>query len=120
MKLFRLFNVAILCMALTMVSCSGEDGADGEDGAPGQSITGDPGAPGAPGDDGISCWDLNGNGVGDITVDTDNEDLNLDGVVDALDCQGTNGTDGNDGADGENRPNVDFFFQNGFKGYEGT
>ncbi|MDC6366337.1 MULTISPECIES: hypothetical protein [Flavobacteriaceae] len=111
MKLFKLFNVALLCMALAIVSCSGKDGADGEDG---ESIKGDPGNDG---DDGLACWDLNNNGSGDITEGDDNEDINLDGVVDALDCQGA---DGADGEDGENRPNVDFFFQNGFKDYEGT
>jgi hypothetical protein len=98
MKLFRVFNVVVLCMALTMLSCSGEDGADGENGLPGAD--GNPGPAGAAGDsgaDGISCWDLNGNGVGDITEDTDNEDTNLDGVVDTLDCQGTDGTNGTDG-----------------------
>ena len=98
MKLFRLFNVAILCMALTMVSCSGEDGADGEDGDIGQTgPAGADGTDGTDGTDGIACWDLNGNGVGDVTDGTDNEDLNGDEVVDALDCQGVNGTDGADG-----------------------
>ncbi len=34
------------------------------------------------GADGISCWDLNQNGIGDLP----DEDLNGDGTVDALDC----------------------------------
>lgn len=33
--------------------------------------------------DGLSCWDLNGNGVGDL----DSEDTNADGVVDVQDCR---------------------------------
>ena len=57
--------------------------------------------PGAPGAAGINCWDLNGDGVDDA-----DEDVNDDGVWDALDCQGTDGatgasgTDGTDGVDG--------------------
>ena len=34
--------------------------------------------------DGINCWDLNGNGVGDLR-----EDVNGDGNYNALDCQGS-------------------------------
>jgi hypothetical protein len=54
--------------------------------------------------DGLSCWDLNGNGIGDLA-----EDINSDGNYDALDCigpegpqgpQGPPGADGVDGADG--------------------
>ncbi|RDY59970.1 hypothetical protein DX873_11530 [Flagellimonas nanhaiensis] len=91
-------------MALTMVSCSGEDGLDGKNGD-----SGAPGTPGTNGDDGLACWDLNGNGVGDVP-----EDVNDDGNFDALDCQGTEGLDGAD------KPNMDFYFQDGFKGYMGT
>jgi hypothetical protein len=36
--------------------------------------------------DGISCWDLNGNGINDP-----NEDVNADGTFDALDCRGQDG-----------------------------
>lgn len=103
MKNLKLFSVAMLAMAITLASCSGSDGEQGiqgkqgEPGPQGDSIKGDPGDPGDPGADGISCWDLNGNGVGDITVDANNEDLNLDGVVDALDCQGAPGQNGQDG-----------------------
>jgi hypothetical protein len=53
-----------------------------------------PGAPGAPG---INCWDLNGDGVNDA-----DEDVNGDGLWDALDCQGSAGQDGVDGSDGQN------------------
>ncbi len=43
-----------------------------------------------PGVDGLNCWDVNGNGTDDIE-----EDVNGDGVFDALDCQGPAGI--NDG-----------------------
>lgn len=115
MKSLKLVCMAMLCMAITLVSCSGSDGEtgpqgqQGEPGPQGDSITGDKGDQGDPGADGISCWDLNGNGVGDITVDENNEDLNLDGVVDALDCQGAPGQDGQDGQNGNaNVVNIDF------------
>ncbi len=39
-----------------------------------------------PGADGLNCWDLDGDGQGDA-----NEDVNGDGVFDALDCQGPPG-----------------------------
>ena len=103
MKNLKLFSVAILAMAITLASCSGSDGEQGIQGKPGpqgdsiKGDKGDQGDQGDPGADGISCWDLNGNGVGDITVDANNEDLNLDGVVDALDCQGAPGQNGQDG-----------------------
>ncbi|MGB2985411.1 MAG: hypothetical protein WBE26_05960 [Phycisphaerae bacterium] len=62
--------------------------------------TGDevPGAPldGRDGIDGVNCWDLNANGEGDP-----GEDVNGDGVFDALDCQGPVGPAGQDGADGQ-------------------
>lgn len=90
--------MAMLCMAIALVCCSGSDGEtglQGETGPKGDSIKGDKGDQGDPGTDGISCWDLNGNGVGDITVDETNEDINLDGVLDALDCQGDDGQNGN-------------------------
>ena len=41
------------------------------------------GPTGPTGADGIACWDLNSNGVGDT-----GEDVNGDGSFDALDCQG--------------------------------
>ncbi len=79
--------MAMLCMAVSLVSCSPEDGQDGQDGAAGpQGIAGVDGA------DGISCWDLNGNGVGDAE-----EDINDDGNFDAMDCQGADGVDGING-----------------------
>lgn len=45
---------------------------------------------------GIACWDLNGNGIADPE-----EDVNNDGVVDALDCQGPAGLQGPQGIQGE-------------------
>lgn len=50
---------------------------------------------GRDGNDGLSCWDLNGNGVSDLQ-----EDINQDGVWNALDCQGPAGPPGEDGLDG--------------------
>ncbi len=83
--------MAMLCMAVSLVSCSPEDGQDGQDGQDGatgpQGIAGVDGADGA---DGISCWDLNGNGVGDAE-----EDINDDGNFDAMNCQGADGVNGN-------------------------
>ena len=89
MRLFKLFNAALLCAAITLTSCSGEDGMNGEDGDPG--APGLNGTPGTNGDDGVNCWDLNGDGLGTITTDEDtNEDRNGDNEVNSLDCQGGN------------------------------
>ncbi|WP_164732878.1 hypothetical protein [Flagellimonas marinaquae] len=85
--------MAMLCMAVSLVSCSGEDGETGPQGPAGAA--GVAGTDGADGADGISCWDLNGNGVGDAE-----EDVNNDGNFDAMDCQGADGADGVDGVDG--------------------
>lgn len=89
MKTSRLVNLAMLCLAITMVSCSGDDGERGPQGPKGDSIAGDPGADGS---DGTNCWDLNGNGMNDT-----DEDINNDGNFNALDCQGADGTNGSDG-----------------------
>lgn len=62
--------------------CQGVDGAPGTTGPPGPP--GEPGQPGAPGQNGLSCWDLNGNGFADA-----DEDANGDGQFNALDCQGS-------------------------------
>ena len=53
--------------------CQGEDGANGE--------KGDTGHAGADGQDGVSCWDIDADGIADPE-----EDLNGDGVVDVNDC----------------------------------
>ncbi len=69
---FRLAAIlSIVTFALAAGGCSGDDGDDGN-----------PGPAGTDGSDGINCWDLNGNGIGDLP----DEDLNGDGVVDVLDC----------------------------------
>nr|WP_292965162.1 MULTISPECIES: hypothetical protein [unclassified Allomuricauda] len=91
----QLLMMSMLLLAIGFVSCSGEDGEMGPQGP--QGVAGADGADGLDGADGINCWDLNGNGIGDITEDDSNEDINLDGVVDALDCQGMDGQDGVDG-----------------------
>ena len=69
----------------------GPQGVPGDAGSTGLPGTpGDPGTPGVPGDagsNGLNCWDLNTNGIADITA----EDKNGDGVVDALDCAGAVG-----------------------------
>lgn len=76
-------------------------GADGPAGAPGdQGPPGDPGPPGEPGLPGQACWDLNGNGVGDIP----DEDLNTDGVVNVDDCRGAEGPEGPPGVEGPEGP----------------
>jgi len=61
---------------------------------PAPVVDGGAGQP-VPGADGLNCWDLNGNGVGDPE-----EDINGDGVFDAADCQGAEGQPGADGQDG--------------------
>ncbi|MCG3136460.1 MAG: hypothetical protein HJJLKODD_00293 [Phycisphaerae bacterium] len=45
---------------------------------------------------GLSCWDLNANGLPDA-----NEDINQDGLFTALDCQGPQGETGSDGPAGQ-------------------
>lgn len=44
------------------------------------------------GEDGINCWDLNGNGINDPA-----EDINQDGSYNALDCKGAKGDAGAQG-----------------------
>jgi len=60
----------------------GPTGPQGLQGSPGTQ--GDPGTPGTPGQDGLACWDLDGNGLCDYST----EDANTDGICDALDCKG--------------------------------
>lgn len=57
----------------------GQDGLAGPPGEPGPP--GPPGEPGPQGPAGVSCWDLNENGIADLE-----EDRNLDGRVSVLDC----------------------------------
>ena len=51
-------------------------------------------ANGPAGLDGLNCWDTNGNGIQDAS-----EDINTDGLWDALDCRGDSGVAGIDGLD---------------------
>ena len=46
--------------------------------------------------DGVSCWDLDENGLCDLVT----EDINTDGFCDVLDCEGPQGSPGADGSDG--------------------
>ena len=76
------FLVAVT-LSLGLAGCEGDDGAPGADGMDGtDGATGPAGADGTDGTDGLACWDLNGNGVGDLP----DEDINNDGVVDVDDC----------------------------------
>jgi len=56
----------------------GPEGDPGVDGAPGKD-----GAPGVAGTNGIHCWDLDGSGAGELSL----EDINHDGSVDVTDCR---------------------------------
>ncbi|MFC1819435.1 MopE-related protein, partial [Thermodesulfobacteriota bacterium] len=62
-----------------------------------ETIHGLTGPSGADGQDGINCWDLNGNSVCDIS----SEDVNTDNNCDVLDCQGPAGPQGAQGVKGE-------------------
>lgn len=57
------------------------------------------GPKGANGISGTSCWDTNGNGLGDAS-----EDNNGDGTFNAADCQGAEGAQGPQGAQGPTGP----------------
>ncbi len=72
---------------------AGPPGPQGPMGTPGPA--GPAGPAGAPGTDGLSCWDLDGDGVQDFE-----EDVNLDGAWDALDCAGQEGPMGPQGPQG--------------------
>ena len=70
--LFRWGWTFLVVVTLALAGCDGDDGAVGAQGPTGT---------GTDGDDGLACWDLNGNGVGDPA-----EDINGDGLFDAADC----------------------------------
>ncbi|HOW52704.1 MAG TPA: collagen-like protein [bacterium] len=81
----------------------GDKGDTGDQGLPGvkgdKGDTGDQGLPGIDGLNGIHCWDLNGDGIGDTF-----EDINSDLEWNALDCigpQGDTGAKGDKGDTGE-------------------
>ncbi len=104
--LSKSFAILVVSM-LILHGCKGPKGDKGDKGDPGTpcwEIVGDVnndgkldandcvGQDGMDGTNGISCWDLNGNGIGDPE-----EDINNDGNFDALDCQGKDGEDGTNG-----------------------
>jgi hypothetical protein len=62
---------------------------DGEPTSKDTICNGEQGPPGEPGVDGVSCWDLNGNGVCEPAEDADGNDL-----CDTADCQGADGATG--------------------------
>ncbi|WP_068544600.1 collagen-like protein [Thalassotalea crassostreae] len=75
--------LSILITSLTLFACDGDDGSTGTAGTQGpQGPTGAQGPQGATGSSGVNCWDLNGNGVNEVS-----EDTNLDGLWTAQDCQ---------------------------------
>ena len=74
-----------------------ESGLQGQQGQTGAS--GPQGPQGPQGPAGISCWDLNGNGVADGS-----EDSNGDGIVNALDCDSAIGPQGPQGLQGPEGP----------------
>ena len=82
MKLFWHGYSPPVLLLFAFTASFGLYGCDGDDGAAGTI-----GAAGLDGGAGISCWDLNQNGIGDLP----DEDVNGDGVVDVLDCNATSG-----------------------------
>ncbi len=76
---------------------TGSQGPQGETGR--QGSQGPQGPQGDPGVAGLSCWDLNGDGVQDAV-----EDVNGNQVWDALDCTGPQGEVGETGPQGEQGP----------------
>lgn len=78
----------------------GDRGAAGPAGAAGpKGNAGPAGVAGPPGPAGLSCWDLNGNGLRDGS-----EDINRDSEFDTLDCAGVAGPAGPAGPPGEQGP----------------
>ncbi len=78
--------LAVVALVINFVipGPAGPTGPQGEQGIQGiQGPQGSVGPAGPTGPSGLSCWDLNQNGVKDVAT----EDLNLDSVVDVLDCR---------------------------------
>jgi len=74
----------------------GLTGATGPAGSQGPiGLTGATGSTGTNGANGINCWDLDADGVNDV-----NEDINLDGSFNSLDCKGATGSQGPIGSQG--------------------
>lgn len=86
------------------VGFQGPQGLQGDTGPQGpQGLQGEVGPQGPKGDkgnNGLNCWDLNSNDVPDLVT----EDLNGDGQVDVLDCQGPKGEKGDPGESGSQGP----------------
>jgi len=101
--------LAVLALVMSLVipgpvGVKGDAGAPGATGAIGPTGNTGPQGPQGPagtaGTNGINCWDLNQNGVPDPAT----EDLNLDGLVNVLDCQGAQGPAGPQGPQGPPGP----------------
>lgn len=103
------FSIGAALLALSLGGCPQADDAgldvDNLRGDPGpvgpRGAVGPQGNPGLPGDDGIHCWDLNGNGF-----DDPEEDINGDGFFDTADCAGEDGAPGENGAPGQDGESV--------------
>ena len=91
--------VVALVIGFAIPGPMGSSGAAGTDGAAG--ATGAQGATGPQGPTGLRCWDLNGDGVANVTT----EDTNGDTAVDVLDCRGAVGPQGPQGVPGVNGTN---------------
>jgi hypothetical protein len=80
----KLWLTFVLLLSLGLTGC--DDGDDGAPGPPGPAgtdgVIGADGADGAAGANGISCWDLDMDGVADPE-----EDTNGDGLIDVVDCR---------------------------------
>src|SRR5438034_670148 len=80
---------------------TGATGATGDTGPTGSTgATGATGDTGPTGPQGTACWDLNGNGVCDVTTGPDNEDIDGDTLCTAADCTGATGATGPTGTTG--------------------
>lgn len=80
-----------------LVGPEGPEGPSGPAGPPGPA--GPQGPAGPAGEDGLACWDLDGDGQQDLE-----EDLNADGAWDARDCVGPQGPPGAEGPQGPEGP----------------
>lgn len=97
-KKFRHYVPRTDTMDVTIITegLEGPQGPQGEPGPPGEKgDKGDTGEKGDPGANGISCWDINGNGTCDPIEDKNG------GGCDASDCQGPQGIQGPEGPRGD-------------------
>lgn len=79
-------------MVVSLVSSCGLGGPDDS-----SSDTTDTSTPGTNGQDGLNCWDLNGNGV----FDPETEDIDKNGYATVEDCRGADGANGVNGTNGK-------------------